>query len=215
MVKIAINKVIRILILSDFYLIVGDGLVAPIFAIFLTDQIQGGDIKVAGYAAAIYWIVKSLLVIPCGRYLDKNHGEKDDLWFIVIGNLLAALAVFGYIFSRLPWHIYSLQAIYAVGMAMNVPAYTAIFTRHIDKGREAFDWSVRSALMGLGAGVAGAIGAVVASRFGFTALFVGTGLFILASAFLPFLMFKEIAPKTKKPAKIVVAKSIQPPRPKQ
>jgi len=215
MVKIAINKVIKVLILSDFYLIIGDGLVAPIFAIFLTGQIQGGDIKVVGYAAAIYWIVKSLLVIPFGRYLDKNHGEKDDFWFIVVGNFLAALAVFGYVFSRLPWHIYSLQVVYAIGMAMNVPAYTAIFTRHIDKGCEAFDWSVRSALMGLGAGAAGAIGAIVADQFGFAALFVGTGLFIIASAFLPFLMFKEIVPKTKKPSKIIVAKGIQPPRPKR
>ncbi len=213
--KVAINKVIKILILSDFYLIIGDGLVAPIFAIFLTGQIQGGNIEVAGYAAAIYWIVKSLLVIPCGRYLDKNHGEKDDFWFIIIGNLLAAVAVFGYIFSRLPWHIYFLQVVYAVGMAMNVPAYTAIFTRHIDKGREAFDWSVRSALIGLGAGVAGAVGAIIANRFGFTYLFAGTSIFILASAGLPFLMFREVVPKTKEPAKIIVAKSIQPPRPKQ
>lgn len=51
----------------------------------------------AGFAAAIYWIVKSMVVIPFGRYLDKNHGEKDDLWFVSIGNLLAVLAVFGYV----------------------------------------------------------------------------------------------------------------------
>ena len=207
----SINKVIKILILSDMSLIAGLGFIAPIFAIFLTDRIQGGSIEVVGYAAAIYWIFKSLVVIPLGRYLDKNHGEKDDLWFIIIGNLLAALAVFGYIFSSLPWHIYLLQVIYALGMGMNVPGYTAIFTRHIDKGQEALDWSIRSCLIGIGAGVSGALGGIIANRFGFNTLFIGVGIFILLSAFLPFLISKEMMPKDKKTVRIPPGKDVHPP----
>ncbi len=204
--KIAINKVIKILILSDVALIAGLGFVTPIFAIFLTDQIQGGNLEVIGYAAAIYWIVKSLVLIPFGKYLDRNHGEKDDLWFVVIGNLLAALAVFGYLFSRLPWHIYLLQTIYAVGMGMNIPGYTAIFTRHIDKGKEAFDWSVRGALVGMATGITGALGGMVAHKFGFSTLFVGVGIFILLSAFLPLLIIKEMKPEDKKTPRVLMTK---------
>jgi len=211
----SINKVIKFLILSDVALLTGLGFIAPIFAIFLTENIKGGNIEVAGFAAAIYWIVKSIVIIPFGRYLDKNHGEKDDLLFIIIGNLLAALAVFGYIFSRLPWHIYFLQGIYALGMGMNIPGYTAIFTRHIDKGREAFDWSVRGALIGVGTGVAGALGGIVASRFGFNILFIAVGIFILLSAFLPFLISKEIRTKDKKMPVVPEIKTIQPPAPKE
>lgn len=194
----SINKVIKILILSDTALITGLGFVAPIFAIFLTEKIQGSNLEMIGYAAAIYWIIKSLVVIPFGKYLDKNHGEKDDLWFIVIGNILAALAVFGYLFSYLPWHIYILQVFYAIGMGMNVPGYTAIFTRHINKGKEAFNWSVRSAMIGIGAGIAGALGGIIANRFGFNALFIGIGVFILLSAFLPFIIMKNIYSGDKK-----------------
>jgi len=201
-----INKVIKILILSDVALIGGIGFITPIFAIFLTSQIKGGNIEVAGYAAAIYWIVKSLVVIPFGQYLDKNHGEKDDLLFIIIGNILGALAIFGYIFSRLPWHIYILQIVYAIGMAMNTPGYTAIFTRHIDKGREAFDWSIRSCLIGIGAGVSGALGGIIAYRFGFNTLFIGVGVFILVSALLPFFISKELSPKNKKMVRIPTGK---------
>ena len=190
-----INKVIRVLILSDVGLLTGLGFVAPIFAIFLTDNIKGGNVEVAGFAAAVYWIVKSLIIVPLGKYLDRNHGEYDDLWFVIIGNLLAALAVFGYLFSSLPWHIYFLQAIYALGMGMNIPGYTAIFTRHIDKGKEAFEWSVRSALVGFGAGIAGALGGIIAHRFGFNALFIGVGVFIIFSALLPLAIFKNVLPK--------------------
>jgi len=203
----SINKIIKILILSDVTLVTGLGFVAPIFAIFLTSQIQGGNVKVAGYAAAVYWIVMSLVVIPFGRYLDKNHGEKDDIWFISIGSVLAALAVFGYIFSYFPWHIYCLQALYAIGMGMNIPGYTAIFTRHIDKGREAFDWSIRAALIGIGTGIAGALGGIIASRFGFNILFIGIGIFILLSAFLPFVIMKNIFISNKKTVRSLIDKN--------
>lgn len=195
----SINKVIKFLILSDVALLSGLGFVTPIFAIFLTENIKGGNIRVAGFAAAIYWIVQSVVIIPFGRYLDKNHGEKDDLWFVIVGNLLAALVVFGYVFARLPWHIYFLQGIYALGMGMNIPGYTAIFTRHIDKDKEAFDWSVRAALVGIGAGLAGALGGIIAHNFGFNILFVGVGIFILLGAFLPLLILREMKSRVFRP----------------
>ncbi len=188
----SLNKVIKILILSDVAVLTGLGFATPIFAIFLTQNIQGGNVKVAGFAAAIYWIVESIAMIPFGRYVDKKRGENDDLFFVGFGNFLVALAVFGYLFSSLPWHIYILQAIYAIGMAMNLPGYTAIFTRHIDKGHEALDWSTRAAFVGLGAGVAGALGGIIANAFGFKTLFIGMEFFILLGAFLPLIIVKEM-----------------------
>ncbi|PIP17793.1 MAG: hypothetical protein COX43_02310, partial [Parcubacteria group bacterium CG23_combo_of_CG06-09_8_20_14_all_35_9] len=57
-----INKVVKILIFSDVALVSGFGFVSPIFAIFLSENIQGGGVEVAGFAAAIFWIVKSLVL---------------------------------------------------------------------------------------------------------------------------------------------------------
>lgn len=193
-----LNKVITILIFSDMVLLTGLGFVAPILAIFLTDNIKGGNVEIAGFAAAVYWIVMSLVIVPFGKYLDKNHGEFDDLWFVSIGNFLAALSVFGFLFSSLPWHIYFFHAIYALGMGMNIPGYTAIFTRHVDKGKEALSWSTRAAFVGVGSGIAGALGGVIAHRFGFNTLFIGVGIFIIFSALLPFLIFKNISSKNQK-----------------
>ena len=208
------------MIASDVALITGFGFITPIFAIFIAQKITVGDTaeaaRVAGFAMAIYWGLKSVLQIPIGKYLDKNHGEKDDLFFVIMGNILASLAVFGYVFSSLPWHIYLLKGIYSVGMAMNVPGWSAIFTRHIDKGKEAFEWSTRSTFIGIGAAISGALGGVIASKFGFNALFVGVSIFVLISALLPFLIYKELSPKDKIVAKTPVAKGFQEPHlPKQ
>lgn len=210
MIKVGINKVIRVLSFSDVLLLTGFGFISPIFAIFITDRIQGGNIQVVGFAAAIYWIVKSILQIPLGKYLDKVKGERDDLWFVVIGNILAAVAVFGYIFSSLPLHIYLCQGIYSLGMAMNIPGWSAIFTRHIDKGKEAFEWSARSTFIGIGAGISGALSGILAAKFGFNVLFTVVGIFALASALLPFLIYKQLLPRGEAP-KVPQAKTAQEP----
>jgi len=204
----SINKVIKILIFSDVLLLTGFGFFEPIFAIFIVDRMQVGNIEIAGFAMAVFWITKSIVQIPFGRYLDKNHGEKDDLLFIILGFGLVSIAAFSFIFVSLPWHIYFLEALYGIGIAMNVAGWGATFTRHIDKGMEAFEWSTRSTLVGIGVGVAGALGGVIAHQFGFTILFIGVGTFALAGALLPILIWKDVFPKKKIAFKIPKIKDV-------
>lgn len=193
--KISINKIIRTLIGADLIFLSAFGLITPIFAVFITEQIKGGDVKVVGFAAAIYWILKSILQIPIGKFLDKKKGERDDLYFLILGYFIVALVPFGYIFSFLPWHIYVLEGIYALGMAMALPSWCAMFTRHIDKGKEAFEWSLESTAYSFGIGVTGAIGGILVSKLGFNAVFVMVGLIALLGAFLPLFIYKDIKPK--------------------
>jgi len=194
----SLNKVIQLLVFSDLSLLFSWGLVSPILAIFITGHIQGGDVRVAGIAVGLYWLFKSLLQLPIGSYLDQNHGEKDDYYFLVLGTLLASLAPFGFIFSTLPWHIYLLQIIHALGAAFSLPAWCGIFTRHIDQGKEAQSWALDSSAIGIGDGVSGIIGGFVAQTLGFTPLFVGVGVFGLVATFLCLLIKKDlIVPKRK------------------
>lgn len=183
------------MIQADLIFVSAFGLITPIFAIFITDQIKGGDIRVVGFAAAIYWILKSLIQVPIGRHLDKNHGEKDDFYFVVIGYFLAVLVPLGYIFSSLPWHIYGLQALYAIAMGMAIPGWAAIFTRHIDKGKEAFEWSLESTAIGFGAGITGAIGGILASKFGFNLVFIIVALAAFLGTLVLCAIYKNVFPR--------------------
>jgi len=193
-----INKVVRILVLSDFTLMFGWGLIVPILAIFIANQIEGGDVKVAGVAIGIYWLLKSILQIPIGSYLDKNHGEVDDFYFLVVGTFLMSLVPFIFIFATLPWHVYGLQLVHAVGAALALPAWCGIFTRHIDKGKEAQSWALDSSALGIGAGVSGIIGGIIASAFGFTSLFIGVGVLGIVSTLLCLAIKDELIKPKKK-----------------
>lgn len=168
--------------MSDFLLQSGWGLIGPIFAIFLTKQIQGGNLEMVGFVATAYWLTKSIIQPFIAKYLDKNHGERDDFQFLVAGMYVANLIPLGYIFSSQPWHIFVLEAIRGLAMACVVPTWSGIFTRHIDKGREAFSWSMESTGIGLAAGLAGAFGGLIASWLGFKLVFVLVSIFGLASS---------------------------------
>ncbi|MBI2450219.1 MAG: MFS transporter [Candidatus Nealsonbacteria bacterium] len=192
---IKINRVIKILITSDFFLQAGWGLSGPIFAIFLTKQIQGGDIKMVGFVATTYWITKSIVQPLIAHQLDKNHGEKDDFKFLVIGMYVANLIPLGYIFSTQPWHIFTLEVVRGLAMACVIPTWSGIFTRHIDKGREAFSWSLESTGIGFAAGAAGALGGILVSILGFKVVFVLVSLFGLLSSSTLLLIRKNIFPK--------------------
>lgn len=192
-----INKVIKTFIASDLFFQSGWGLLAPVFAIFIVQNIEGSDARVAGLAATTYWIVKSFLQIPIGKYLDKTRGEKDDFYFLVFGTFLWSLVPLGYLFSKFPWHIYFWQVIQAIGGAMVVPSWSAIFTRHIDIGQEASEWSLRSTSLGFGAGIAGAIGGFLVAIFGFKIVFILVGVFTFLAAFLLIFVHKEIIPRDK------------------
>ena len=191
-----VNKVMRAYIYWDIVISSGWGLLAPVFAIFLLQNIAVGNVaegaKIAGFATLFYWLTKAILQIPIGSYLDKNHGEIDDFWFYVIGTVITGLVPFGFLFSSLPWHIYALQILHAVGMSMIVPSSYAIFIRHTDKGREAYESSLDSTLFGLGAGIAGALGGIIAGYIGFQFIFILTGLFTLSSLFFLFRVRKDM-----------------------
>jgi len=187
-----INKVIKILISSDFLLQSGWGLIAPIFAIFITKQIQGGDLKMVGFVASTYWVVKSIVQPFIAHHLDKNHGEKDDFKFLVVGMYVANLVPLGYIFSSQPWHIFLLESTRGLAMACVVPTWSGIFTRHIDQGREAFSWSLESTGIGFASAFAGAFGGIMAAALGFRIVLILVSFFGVASSSLLLLIKDKI-----------------------
>lgn len=193
------NKVIKVFIISDFFFQYAWGLLGPVFAIFIVQSIVANNpakaAEVAGFAALFYWITKSALQIPLGRYLDKNHGEKDDFWFIIIGTFITGLVPFGFLISSRPWHIYIFHVLQAIGMAMVIPAWSAVFTRHIDKGREASEWGMRSTFLGLATGIAGAIGGIIVAVFGFEIVFILVGVITMLSVLILFIIYKELSPR--------------------
>ena len=183
------NRVISIIVFADFILIAAFGFLPPIFAVFITEQIVNGTVAIVGFSITVYWVTKSILQLFVARYIDRNHGEIDDFYFMIVGGFLNAFFVSLYYFATEIWHIYALQFLIGIGDSLLVPPFYAIFTRHIDKGKEGFEWSIYSSFsLGAGSALGGAIGGILGTFFGFRLMFPMIGVLVfLATAMLLFL----------------------------
>lgn len=191
-----ISKIILVIVLAQFTLTSAFGLLAPIFAVFVSQQIVGGSVAVVGFVISIYWIIKSVLQLFVARFIDRNHGEIDDFYFYIAGGFLNAVAISLYFFATEVWHVYAIHSLIAVADAMLVPPFYAIFTRHVDSGQEGFEWSLYSSFsIGAGSALGGALGGVLATVVGFRAVFPLVGFLTFVATSLMFLLRPYILPK--------------------
>jgi MFS family permease len=202
--KLDVNRIVKFFILSDLTFLAGWGLLDPLFAIFITQNIAGATIGTVGVMAGIYWIVKSLCQIPLSIYLDRTEGERDDFYALVIGLLLSSLVLFSFMAATQVWHLYLIQFFKAIALALYVPAWTAIISRHLDKDKIAFEWALVSTSAGFAIGLTGLIGGWLAG-FGFNIIFLAGGFLGLCSAMLLLLAPNLILPPRQiKPSEAVL-----------
>lgn len=178
----SINRIIKFFIICDLFMWAGWGFIDPLFSVFVLKNIGGATIISIGILAAIYWVVKSILQIPISIFLDKYDGEKDDFYALVFGLMVIALSSFSFMITQNIYQVYFVQFVKAVGFSLYIPAWSSIFSRHLDRDHTAFEWAISSSSVGLGIGAAGFIGSSIANFAGFNFVFLLTGLMALIGA---------------------------------
>ncbi len=167
-----INKVVLFLTYSDFIILSSWGIIAPFLVIFIAENISDGSIAVAGFATTIHLIIKSLVQIPVARRLDNKKGEYDDFNMTVAGSVLFTISIFLYAFATSSIHIYFIQVLSGLSAAISSPGWYAIFTRHMDKQNEAFEWSFYDTIIGIGAALTASIGGLMLLHFSYKTIFL-------------------------------------------
>lgn len=182
-----INPVIKFLTLTDVIIIGSIGLISPIFAVFVTDELVGGSVEVVGIAEMIFLLTSSLFQVPVAFFIDKIKGEKDDFIILFFGTFLISFIFFLYMLVKTPLQLYAVQFLYGTMTAFSLPSWYAIFTRHIDKKHEGIEWGVYKTLTTLATAFTAGLSGFVAYEFGFNTLFLIVGLIsIMGSLFLLF-----------------------------
>lgn len=185
--KIFKNKVISSIVVIEFFSNSAYGIIGPFLAIFVATSIEGGDAQVAGFAVAIYLIVKAVVQLPIARALDRTPSEKDDYWTYLASMILFSVGTFLYTYVQTPMHIYALQILLGIAYAMNMAALYGIFSRHLDEHLEGSEWSMFSVFSySVGTALAGALGGTLAVMYGFHVLFIIASFAYLCGAILTF-----------------------------
>src|SRR3989344_2403235 len=183
---IRFNAVVKRFIWADLVWLAGWGLLSPIFAVFVLQQIPGATVVTIGTAAAIYWILKSIIQIPVALAIDRTASERDDYLVLVVSLMLAGLTSFSYILVHTVWQLYLVEVLHAVSFALYIPAWNGIFTRHLEPEHRALEFALDSGAVGIATGVAGLLGSLIMQQFGFQVIFVTTAILSFISAIIIF-----------------------------
>jgi MFS family permease len=194
-INIKVGRVVKFFVISDFFLLAGWGLIDPVFSVFIIQRVIGGTLMTVGIAAAIYWILRSILQIPIANYLDSIPGEHDDFMALVGGLLLVGISAIAMCWVTEVWELYVIHAIQAVAFALYYASWPTIYSRHLDKDAISLDWSLDSAVSGVGAGVTGFLGGVIAGTLGYNVVFVSAGILAFVAAFVLLAVPDLILPK--------------------
>lgn len=182
------NSTIKLLMFSDIFVATGFGLIEPILAIFIKENLAGGTIFAAGLAGALFIITKSAVQLPFSRYVDRH--DRKVIWLLV-GTFLITLVPFVYIFARDIYFIYAAQILYGIGSGLAYPTWLGLWSTNLGRNHESFEWSLYSTLVGLGTAAAATIGAGVAEFVGFQYTFALVGIMSLVGCFILFFLERK------------------------
>lgn len=80
--NLKLNRIVKTLLAYGFLFWGSWGLITPILAVFILDNIQNGDVRVVGIASAVYWAFRSLSQTPIGIILDEKGGKRPAFCFL-------------------------------------------------------------------------------------------------------------------------------------
>jgi MFS family permease len=184
-----INRVVEAFIISETLLWSAWNFVTPIFAIFVVNNIRGGNIEIAASAFSVYLITRVIFEIIAGRYLsNRTDGHKFSL--TILGMILMSAAYIGFSFSHTVSFLFGFYVLIGVGLGIASPAKYSLFSDHIDKSRAATEWSLYDAITLIGVASATALGGFIASTYGFRFLFVLSAI-VNALGIIPYLLYRR------------------------
>ncbi|MDM7935483.1 MAG: MFS transporter [Methanothrix sp.] len=167
------NRTMKMLLLSDIFVLTGFGLIQPILAIYIDEGVAGGTVLTAGLASALFMLTKSLVQLPFGHFVDRQRSKAR---WLIAGTALMALVPVIYINATSIYHVYLAEVVYGLGSGLAYPTWLGLWSANLDRGRESFQWSIYSTSTGIGTAATGALGAAMASLLGFSATFLLAGL---------------------------------------
>ncbi|MFH1064047.1 MAG: MFS transporter [Candidatus Woesearchaeota archaeon] len=188
------NRTIKLLMLADIFIVTGFGLIDPILAIFIKENLAGGTIFMAGLASTLFLLVKCSVQLPFSKYVDKHDNKVK---WLVIGAAICTTVPFIYMFATNIYHIFLAQFILGIGSGLTFPTWLGLWSINLDKKKESFEWSLYSTFTGIGTALTAAGGAAIAQFIGFRYTFALVGVLSLVGAVILFTLEKQ--KKSKNP----------------
>ncbi|MCX8178282.1 MAG: MFS transporter [Candidatus Aenigmarchaeota archaeon] len=170
------KKQIKVLLLAEFLIAIGLGMLGPFYAIYIENLTK--DSNLIGYSYAAFWFTVGIFSPVIGKLADR----KDKRVFLLIGGFLAFFVSILYGLINNLYQLIFVEVINGVATACFNPAYRALTADITTKNKRGFEYGLLDSVSYMTYGLAAILATVIFNLFGFVFLFVSSGLFQLASS---------------------------------
>lgn len=180
------DSLLKAFIIAEMILWSAWNLINPVFAIFVT-RLPGGNVELAAGAVSAYMLVRVIVELIGGKVISKSR-ESVKLTVTILGMVIMSVAYVSLAFADSTDKVFVFYSILAFGLGLASPAKNSLFSAHLDKNKEPFEWGLMDAAVFLGMAVTAVVGGFIAQNYGFKYLFfLAAGLNTLG--ILPYLVF--------------------------
>ena len=172
------RRILKFLLIATAFSMFAGNLLTPIYAIFV-QKIQGSVLDI-GIAWSIAAFVFATLQYPLGMLADK-YPKK---YFLLVCYFGKGLTFLGFMFINNILQLFAMEFVLGVFDAIGTPAYDGLYSRAVERGKEARQWGLWEMVWGYSAGLAGLLSAAVIFFFSFTHLFLIMAAFSLLAGFI-------------------------------
>lgn len=187
-----INHIIKTLITSYVIILAGWGLISPIIAVFITDNVPNAGVETVGFAMTIYALTRSVIQLPVARHLDNKKGDSDEWYALFFGYIIVGIAALSYLKVNSIMILYIVQIIYGIGDALIYPAWGALFTKHADRSSVATESSLYQTSADIVTALSASLGALLVAKFGYSTVFLIVAITTFMGSFTLIPMFHQL-----------------------
>jgi len=185
--QILFNRALRVLLATNALILVAAAMLGPIYALFVEEI--GGDLLDASLTGGTFALAAGVATIISGRFSDRI--ERNEL-IVVVGYCLMGTGFLLYTAVDSIWFLLLVQSLIGFGEAIYAPAFDSLYTKHIAAHKVGRGWGAWEATNYFSAAAGALIGGLIATSFGFPALFIIMALLCFASATYIYLLPREV-----------------------
>lgn len=185
-----INPIVQSFVVAETLLWSAWNFFFPLVGVFVVTKINGSNLSIVATAYSIYLMARVISELLSARYFVKR-GDRIKLVVAICGSLLLGFGYLLFIVANSVAFLFIIYLILGAGLGISSPAKYSLFSIHLDKNKEANEWSFYDAISFAGMAISGIIGGMVASIFGFNVLFLIASFLNLLGIFPYFFLLKK------------------------
>ncbi len=187
------NKVVWFLTMSDVFTWGLFLIINALIGVYLENRLDMKVESIIGVGIALSYAARAASQIPIGMLADRTKSDRDDIFFLFLGNLFMGITFLCYPIIENKYHYFGLQILFGLGSALNLVNWRKLFARNLDLDKEGLEYGAYDTIMSLfmivfsvGAGYVASL-----SEHYFDLVMITIGVLMITSTLWPAMIFRE------------------------